>query len=200
MPRSLLERADLRRLRAAAEHGPGAIPVACLLQGGALAFDDDEPDWPERDRLILADGSAAAAASARIDPAALAAALVPGGAGTRWAPAPAQTALAVAYGLAAAAHLAGGLWRTWCLLGDDAADAGGTWEAALAAGEAGMTDLTAVVVGRSPGAAARLFAAAGWRVDEVEADDAAAVLAALDVVLQGASEPTAVLARVGSGG
>lgn len=168
MPRSLLDEADLSAVRAAAAERPGAagIVVACLLEGGALAHAADDPDWPDRDRVVASTSMAAALSDAG-GPVPVAA--IDGGRG-----------LAVAAGLAAASAFDGGVSRTFWLAEGDATDDGAVWEAALAAGPG----LIAVLLVDAAGAARaqRLLGAAGWRCATGSADDPVEVLGALDRV------------------
>lgn len=186
---SLLDHVDLPALRAAAAGlgPPFGVLAACLVAGGALAHDPDEPDWADRDRLVPGDTAAAAALSA-----ALLAAGHPGGVD----PLPAHEAAPFAAGLAAASRLDGAIFRTWCVLGRDGLAHGATWEAARTGREAGLRTLTALVAADAEACAdARaVFGAAGWRVATCRGDDPAEVLAALDHALA-ADRPSLVTAR-----
>ena len=181
---SLLDRCDLAALRAAAARRGGRYStlVTCLADTGALAFDPDDPTWTDRDRLLAGDVHAADAFRAALGP-------------WGWWHAPPGQALAQAVGAANAAHLDGGAFRSWCVLGPGAAGDPLLPEAA-AAGAATHAPVTAVVAdGPSLVAVARLFTAAGWRADQVDARDPVALMSALDHALHPAGEPVVVLAE-----
>lgn len=183
MARSLLDEADLSAVRAAAGARPGAagVVLACLLEGGALAHATDDPDWADRDRLVV--GSAALAAAVVEAGGPVAVDVVAGGG-----------ALGLAAGLAAASVLDGGVSRVFCLLGEDALDDGLLWEGALAA--TGPTLVAVLLVGSAAeGRARALLEAAGWRTASASATEPLEVLGALDRVQRdGQAGPGAVLA------
>jgi transketolase N-terminal domain/subunit len=182
-PRSLLERADLAALRrtAAARPGPFGPLVTCLAEGGALAADPADPEWADRDRLVVADDAAAQAVRAAF-----------GAAG--WICAAPGEALATALGAAMAAELDGAVFRAWCLLGPDAVDDGFLWGPARAAA---VLRVPPVVVAVAPGHGARGLAdcmhAAGWAVHRAAATDVVALLGALDHALHPGDRPVLVL-------
>lgn len=123
-----------------------------------LRFDAGRPDGPDRDRLVVADASAAPA---------LCAALVERGLLPREAlrsphshpgrtdpavPVPAEDetgglgqGVGVAVGMALDARLAGRTQRVYVLLGEDEGHAGSTWEAFLAAGQYRLANFVAIV-------------------------------------------------------
>jgi transketolase len=187
---SLLDRVDLWRIReAAAGGGPSAALVASLVIGGAFAFDPRNAAWADRDRLTVG--------SPGLVP--LLAAAVGGAAAGQpwWGPYRPGAALAVACGAAIGSRLDGGVFRSWCLLDDAAADDGGVWEAARAAADAEDVPLIAGVACQSARAregVETLFRAAGWPVFARAATDLGAVVAALDRALA-LEEPTAVVVR-----
>jgi len=98
-------------------------------------------------------------------------------------------ALALALGAALASRLDGSVWRSWCLLGEDAVDDGRLWEVATAAREARADMLTVLGAGT---AAAALWHACGWTVHTAPAGDPAWLLGALDHAV--AAGPAVVLA------
>lgn len=182
---SLFDAVDLERLRAAVNRSgtaAGAL-LACLHEGCALQHDVSDPGWADRDRLVVG----VPALRARIT-----SALAEG-----WYEIAPSDALAVAYGAAAASAIDGGIYRVWCLLDAAACDDGGTWEAALAAAEAAVTPLVALVDGSaarpSPERLVELWRAAGWAV-VTPAREAVALLGALDHAVATAG-PAAVVVR-----
>lgn len=185
MPRSLLDEADLAAVRAAADARPGpfAVLIACLLEGGALAHAPDDPQWPDRDRVVVGDGAVSHAVQAAGGPDPVA---VAGG----------GRALAVAAGLAVACALDGGVSRVYCLADGELTDDGACWEAAIAAAVAEAPLVALLRVGGEGADRARgLLGAAGWSCAVASASAPLEVLGALDRVQHdGMAGPGAVLA------
>src|SRR5690606_35633125 len=131
--------------------GVAATVAACLVEGGVLTLAADDPEWPDRDRLVVASSALAAAFSDGVLDIPV---HVEGG-----------EALAVAAGMAAGALAEGGVFRVFCLLDESAVDDGAFWEAAMAAR---APVLVAVVLARQgPCRRARqLLDAAGWRITD----------------------------------
>lgn len=185
MPRSLLDEADLAAVRAAADARPGpfAVLTACLLEGGALAHAPDDPQWPDRDRVVVGSDASRQALEAAGGPDPVA---VAGG----------GRALAVAAGLAVACALDGGVSRVYCLAEGELTDDGACWEAAIAAASA---EASLVALLRASGEEAErargLLGAAGWRCAAASASAPLELLGALDRVQHdGMVGPGAVLA------
>ena len=183
MPRSLLDGTDLATLRRLTAAGPADAVAAALVDTGLLQFDPDDPEWEDRDRLVICGDEVARAAGRRLtaagaDPDAVVTLAPTGG-----------DALALAFGAAMGATLDGGAWRAWCLLDAEACDDGRVWEVARAASQARAATLGALVAG---GGAAALWQACGWQVHEAPASDAAWLLGCLDQVV--AAAPAVVLA------
>lgn len=182
-PRSLFDDVDLAAVRAAAaaRTGDTSVVVSCLVEGGVLAWAPDDPEWPDRDRVVvssprLAASFAGIAGLGRPD-------VVDGG-----------RALAAAAGAAAVGALEGGVFRVFCLLDEAAIEDGSLWEAARSARSG---TLVAVVLAPAGPArlAGRLLSAAGWCVAEAAADEPAEVLGGLDRVhRENGSVPGVVLA------
>lgn len=188
MPRSLLDEADLAAVRAAADARGGSLGVvtACLLEGGALAHAPDDPQWPDRDRLVVGSAALRSALGEAGGPAAVA--LDGGG-----------RALAVAVGLAAACALDGGVCRVFCLAEGDTIDDGLCWEAAMAAAWAGPSLIAVLAVDAAGAETARgLFGAAGWRSATASASEPVEVLGALDRVSDDGAPCPGVVLAVGS--
>lgn len=183
MARSLLDAADLQVLREFAAGGPEAALAASLVDAGLLQFDADDPDWEDRDRVVICGPRTTAAVGRRLTAA---------GADPDAVVTPAPTggdALAVAFGAAMAGAMDGGAWRAWCVLDAEACDDGRVWEVARAASAARPDTLGTLVAG---GGTAALWLACGWRVHEAPATDVVWLLGALDqLVAQG---PAVVLA------
>jgi hypothetical protein len=194
-PRSLLDGADLRSLRAAAERGgPAALVLACLLEGRAVQHDPDEPEWPDRDRLL-------------VDPAlplrALAEACARAGYPMeegRLGQGPGRV-VAEAVRAARSSLESGEVYRVYLLLAAASLADGQVWAGLVEAGREQLATLTVLVVGAGsrPPRAPDVLRAAGWRVVEAPALPAE-VLGALDLALAptgGDARPGAV--AVGSG-
>jgi transketolase len=100
--------------------------------------------------------------------------------------------LSVGIGMALAARLDGKRYHTYVLLGDGELQEGQVWEAAMAAPNLGLDNLTAIVDSNGVqldgkvadimplGSIAAKFAAFGWQVIEVDGHDIAALDAAFD--------------------
>jgi transketolase N-terminal domain/subunit len=182
VPRSLLESADLGLLRTLGADGGAMATAAALVDTGLLQFDPADPEWADRDRLVVAGERCSAAVRRRLEEA--------GAAADRAGifAASGGDAMALAFGAAMAARLDGNVWRAWCLLDDDACDDGRVWEVARAAADSGSEGLGVVVVGDG---SSRLWGACGWPVHEVPAGDPVWLLGALDQV--GARSPAVVV-------
>jgi len=187
MARSLLDGADLARLRLAGlEGGPTALALACLLQTGAAQHDPGDPEWPDRDRVL-------------VDPALPlhAVAAVLGRAGYpvdegRLGQGPGRVA-ADAVRAAAASREAGDPYRVFLLLDAASLGEGRVWEALVTAGRERLDTLHALVVPSVPaGPQPRaVFLAAGWH-PETAAADPAEILGGLDRALLRTAGPLAV--------
>lgn len=182
MPRSLLDGADLATLRLLTT-GPAEAVAAALVDTGLLQFDPDDPEWEDRDRLVICGDEVARAAGRRLSAAGadpdVVVTLAPTG----------GDALALAFGAAMAANLDGGGWRAWCVLDAEACDDGRVWEIARAASAAAPATLAVLVAG---GGAAALWRACGWQAHEAPASDPVWLLGSVDQMVAGA--PAVVLA------
>ena len=177
MRASLLDAVDLPAVREAAARrgGAAATLLACLLEGQALAFDPDDPDWVGGDRLVV--GGDALGQEVRD---ALAEA---GGHPDAVVVTDPGRAVAVAAGGAAVGATRAGAGRTLCLLDAAALADGRTWEGALAG--VGLQGLVVLwtLQGGAAAAAAGLLDAAGWPCARVPADAPVELLAGLDHAL-----------------
>lgn len=183
MARSLLDTANLADLRGIATGGSAAAVAAALIDTGLLQFDPDDPEWEDRDRLVVCGADVSAAVGRRLsaaggDPDAIVTPAATGG-----------DALAFAFGAAMSASLDGGAWRAWCLLDAAACDDGRVWEVAVAAREARPDTLGVLVAGRG---SATLWRACGWNVHEAPAGDPVWLLGSLDQLV--VAGPAVVLA------
>ena len=136
--------------------------IMAVLYTRVLNVRPSEPDWPERDRLILSKGHAGAAVYAALaergffpveelrthyaDGSRLSGHVSHKGVpGVEFSTGSLGHGLAVAAGLAMGARLDGASWHTFCILGDGECDEGSVWEAALQAHHFGLDHLIAVV-------------------------------------------------------
>ena len=181
-----------RRLSAASGIGPEAqalcVPVA-LLMARHMRFDAADPQWPDRDRLVVAQGAAGLgeATSALL------------GAAPGLFHQPGQ-ALGASTGLALAERMLTGRFgrslvdhRTWQLGGGAELATGPVQEAACLAGRLRLGRLTmiaAVPEADLPGLAG--FAANGWAVRRTTAGDAGEVAAALSAAAR-SFKPTLIV-------
>lgn len=170
MARSLLDTVDLPSLRELA-NGAAAAVAAGLVDAGLLQFDPDDPEWLDRDRVVVCGDEVAAAIGHRLsaagaDPDFVVTAARNGG-----------EALALALGAATASAMDGSPWRSWCVLDAGACDDGRVWEVARAAQDS--QTLGVLVAG---GDSAPLWRACGWHVQEAPASDPVWLLGALDQV------------------
>ena len=183
MARSLLDGADLTALRALTNGGSDAAVAAAVVDAGLVQFDPDDPDWEDRDRVVVCGTALHAALAERLraagaDPARV---LVVAGTGGE--------ALALALGAAVASGLDGSGWRSWCVLDAQACEDGRVWEVADAVRGAGAQALGAVAVGAR---AAALWRACGWQVHTGSVADPVELLGGLDQLL--AAGPAVLLA------
>lgn len=105
--------------------------------------------------------------------------------------------LAMAVGMALALRIKGSDRRVFALVGDGECHEGEVWEAALVAGDRGLTNLTIVVVNNHSstialGDIAAKFAAFGWATRTVDGHDQEQLYQALTAVDD--TKPTAVVA------
>lgn len=212
--------------RSRASHIGSCLSIAdimAVLYGAVLRLDPARPDWPERDRLVVSKGHAAAIVYAALaergflpleeletysaDHARL------GGHVTRTVPGVEISTgslghgLPVAAGMALAARRAGAAWRSFCILSDGELDEGSNWEAIQFAQHAGLDQLTAIIDYnkiQSFGTVAEVsdlhplpekFRAFNWGVIELDGHDHAALLAALSGPPPRPGRPTAIVAH-----
>ncbi|MBD2846479.1 transketolase [Paenibacillus sp. IB182496] len=114
--------------------------------------------------------------------------------------------LAIAVGMALAAHRGGEDYRVYCLMGDGEQAEGSVWEAAMAGAHYGLDRLVGIidrnrlqisgstedVMGLEPLEAK--WSAFGWHVVQIDGNDMDALLQALREAPQAAGRPTLVLA------
>ncbi|GAB3247327.1 transketolase [Kineosporia babensis] len=225
-----LRAADIRMInRAGLGHVGGDMSVLDILTTlvfGVLQIDPEQPEAPDRDRLILSKGHSAGALYATLAAAGFfpeseletfaqpLSALnghpnrvkVPG---VETNTGPLGHGLPVAVGMAVAGVLAASDRKVFVVLGDGELQEGSNWEAAMAAGHRKLANLTAIVDRNRLQQGARTedtvtlepladkWTAFGWRVVELDGHDH---LALLDAFTQPRDErPTCVIARTVKG-
>ena len=215
--------------RADSSHIGGALSVAdilAVLYGRVLRVRPEEPEWPERDRLVFSKGHACTALYAAL----ALKGFFPldeladyGTAGTRllghvshhvpgveWSTGSLGHGLGLACGQALAALRRGASWRVFAVLSDGELDEGSTWEAVLFAAHHRLGNLTAIVdrnrqqalgdtenILRLEDICAKLRAF-GWQALEVDGHDHRALLSALEAAVSD-SAPTCIVARTVKG-
>jgi len=143
--------------------GPlGMADVFTALYFQVLNHDPKNPDWEERDRLILSNGHicpvryAAMAHAGYFSVSELATLRKLGSRlqghperlrlpGVETTSGPLGSGLAQASGYAYAARMDGANFRVYCIMSDGEQEAGNTWEAAMFAGKYNLANLTAII-------------------------------------------------------
>jgi len=223
-----------RVLRMIAEAGSGhlgaslsAIDVLAILYFMKMRHDPSDPDWPERDRLVLSKGHAAPALYAVLAEAGYfpveslstlrrMGGMLPGHPEIRTPGIDASTGslgqgLSIAVGMALAAKMDEASYRVYALLGDGELNEGQIWEAAATAAHHRLDNLTVIVdrngyqlTGRTedvkaPGSIVDKFRAFGWEVLDTDGHNPASILDALERCDMAPGGPSAVIARTTKG-
>jgi transketolase len=185
--------------------------ILAALYSGVMRLGDD-PDWPERDRLVLSKGHCAVGVYPLLAERGYLAPEVLDGytrlgnplgdhpnmrtvPGIDFSSGSLGHGLSVGAGMAAAARLAGQPdTRIWVLLGDQELNEGQVWEAAQAASHFGLGNLCAIVDANQMGLdgltsevmavdpIGERFRAFGWDVAEVDGHDVPALLDRFDAL------------------
>ncbi|MBN2446033.1 MAG: transketolase [Phycisphaerae bacterium] len=232
MTTELARRIRVRALRmvnrAVAPHIGGCLSVAdilAVLYGRVLRVDPAQPDWPERDRMVLSKGHAAAALYAvlaergffpaewletySLDGTRLAGHVTHYGVpGVDFSSGSLGHGLSVACGMALAGR---GVFRAFAVLSDGECDEGSTWEAALFAPHHKLDNLIAIVDYnkiQSFGTVAEVldlepfadkWRAFGWSTHEVDGHDTEALQRVLSGLPREPGKPTAIIAHTVKG-
>jgi transketolase len=212
-------------------HTGGDLSVADLLTclyHAVLRVDPEHPEMPERDRFILSKGHCAVALYCtlasrgffpveELDTFAQPLSRLGGHPdhtkvpGVEASTGPLGHGLPIGVGCALAAQLDGAPWRTFVLTGDGELQEGSNWEAAMAAAQFGLDNLTLIVdrnklqlgdrteriIGLEP--LAEKFRAFGWAAREVDGHDHAALLEAFDALPFEPGRPNCLLAHTHKG-
>jgi len=202
------------------------LDILTTLYGAVLRVDPAEPDWPDRDRLVLSKGHCSEALYTTLawagyfSPDELETFDAPGSAlnghpdrnkvpGVETNTGALGHGLPVAVGCAIGLRMAGRSGRVYVVLGDGELQEGSNWEAAMAAAHHGLDQLVAVVDRNRLQQGARTedtngldslpdrWSAFGWNVVEVDGHDHLALRDALTRTAAG--RPTCVIANTVKG-
>ncbi len=202
--------------------------ILAVLYGRVMRFDPKRPAWPERDRLIMSKGHAAAVAYAAIAEAGfisedrLAEYARNGGQlyghvthvgvpGIEFSSGSLGHGLPVGAGMALAGKRGGASWRVFVVMSDGECDEGSNWEAILFAGHHQLHNLTIVIDYNKIQSLdwvektlrleplADKFRAFGWSVREVDGHDVTALSEAFDALPLEAGKPNAIIAHTVKG-
>jgi transketolase len=228
----VVRRRDIQMIRASGLGHIGGefsvIDILVTLYLHSMNVTPETVDDPERDRLVLSKGHAAAAlyttlaVAGFLPPAELATFMQPRSmlnghpANTKIEAVEASTGplghgLPIAVGMAMAATLDGSARRTFVVLGDGEMQEGSNWEALMTAGNHRLSGLTAVIDRNRLQQGARVaatndlepladkLAAFNWEVVEVDGHDHGALAEAFAAVPAASGKPTAIIARTNKG-
>ena len=227
-----IRRTSLQMVHAARLGHPGgdlsAADILAALYTRVLRVNPKDPAWPDRDRFILSKGHCSAALYATLAYAGffpveqLSGYMKPLSQlnghpdrnkvpGVEANTGPLGHGLPIAVGAAKAAKITGAGWRTFVLTGDGELQEGSNWEAAMAASQYGLDNLT-VIVDRNrlqQGEAtertialeplAERWRVFGWAVKEIDGHDITALVDTFLSVPFEAGRPNCVIARTRKG-
>lgn len=226
-------RQTIVRMLAKAQSGHTAGPLGMADMFAALYFkilkqDPKNPDWPDRDRLILSNGHTvpvryAAMALAGYFPVEETLTLrqfhsrlqghperhaLPG---LETTSGPLGSGLSEAAGIAYGARMDGKQFRTYCMTSDGEHEEGNTWEAILFAGKARLANLT-VFIDRNDiqidgtttdvlplSSMEQKYQAFNWHVIPIDGNDIGQILTACDEAAQVTNMPTVIIAHTIAG-
>jgi transketolase len=202
--------------------------ILAVLYGRILRVDAKRPDWPDRDRLIMSKGHAAAVTYAAVAEAGfipterLAEYARNGGQlyghvthvgvpGVEFSSGSLGHGLPVATGMALTAKRDRAAWRVFAVMSDGECDEGSNWEAILFAAHHGLDNLTIVIDYNKIQSLDRVektlklepfadkFRAFGWSVREVDGHDVRALTEILEALPLEKGKPSAVIAHTVKG-
>ena len=227
-----IRRTSLQMVHAARLGHPGgdlsAADILAALFTEVLNIDSRNPGWPDRDRFILSKGHCSAALYATLAHSGffpvehLAEYMRPLSnlnghpdrnkvPGVEANTGPLGHGLPIAVGAAKAAKIKGASWRTFVLTGDGELQEGSNWEAAMAAAQFGLDNLTVIVdrnrlqqgdetertVGLEP--LAERWRAFGWAVKETDGHDLDTLIATFRATPFEVGKPNCVIAHTRKG-
>lgn len=202
--------------------------IAAVLYGGVLRVNPREPQWPQRDRLIMSKGHAGAAIYAALaetgffpveelkthyqNGSRLSGHVSHKGVpGVEFSTGSLGHGLPVALGMAMADQMDGKDRRVYAILGDGECDEGAVWESALIANQYRLDHLTAVIDHNKMQSldfcdnTLRLspfgdkWRAFGWHVIEADGHDHPALKAAFAQARENTGAPTVIIAHTVKG-
>jgi transketolase len=223
---------SLRMVHSAGMGHPGgdlsAADILAALYTRVLRLDPQNPSWPDRDRFILSKGHCSAALYATLAHSGffpieqLASYMKPLSLlnghpdrnkvlGVEANTGPLGHGLPIGVGAAKAAKIIGASWRTFVLTGDGELQEGSNWEAAMAASQYGLDNLTVIIdrnrlqqgdetertVALEP--LAERWRAFGWSVKEIDGHDLEALVNAFCSVPFEPQRPNCVIAHTRKG-
>jgi transketolase len=212
-------------------HLGGAFSIAEILTAlyfHQLRIDPENPQWPDRDRLVFSKGHACAMlytvlAHRGFFPVEELSTFRSLNSRLQGHPEPAKTpgvevaagplghGVAIGAGMALGARLAGSRRRTYVILGDGELDSGVIWEGLLVAAKFGLSNLTVIVDYngvQQTGATscvmptepiADKWAAFNWHVTEIHGHNMSRILDALDLADEVHGRPAVIIARTTKG-
>jgi transketolase len=214
-------------VKAGSGHSAGPLGLADIFT--ALYFEvlnhrPKQPDWPERDRLILSNGHCvpvryAAMARAGYFPVSELATLRKFGSrlqghpervrlpGLETTSGPLGSGLSQAAGMALALRMDEISSRVYCVTGDGELDEGNIWEAVMFAAKYKLANLTAIIDRNNIqidgptekvmplGDVAKKFAAFGWHVIEIDGHNFQAIIDACNLAKAIVESPVAIIAH-----
>jgi transketolase len=202
--------------------------ILAVLYGRVLNVDPKRPAWPDRDRLIMSKGHAAAVTYAAVAEAGfmpkerLAEYARNGGQlyghvthmgvpGIEMSSGSLGHGLPVGVGMALTGKRSDATWRVFVVMSDGECDEGSNWEAILFAGHHKLDNLTAVIDYNKIQSLdwvektlrleplADKFRAFGWSVREVDGHDVGALGSAFQALPMEAGKPNAIIAHTVKG-
>jgi transketolase len=204
------------------------IDILTTLYFHVLRYDPDKPTAVDRDRFVLSKGHCAGALyvtlaeAGFIDRSELSTFLKPNSRlnghpnstklpGVETSTGPLGHGLPVSVGMALAARMFNASWRTYVLTGDGELQEGSNWEAAMAAAEFELDNLTLIIDRNRLQQGARTeetnslepladkWRAFGWSVAELDGHDFAQLIAAISPQEAGSGRPRCIIAHTNKG-
>lgn len=229
---NLIRRRDLRAVyEAGAGHIGGEMSVTDILTAlyfNVLRVDPQNPLDPNRDRLVLSKGHTACvlyvtlAERGFIPKEEISTFLQPMSRlnghpnrtkvpGVETNTGPLGHGLPVAVGMAKAAKISGGAWKTYVITGDGEMQEGSNWEAIMAAAQFGLDNLTLIIDHNRLQQGARLadtnnlapiaprLEAFGWEAVEIDGHNMEEILAVLSQAGRTPGKPRGIIAHTNKG-
>jgi len=212
--------------KSASGHPGGSLSSADIityLYFKKMNYKKEDPNWPDRDRLILSKGHACPAQYAALAEAGFFSkdelknlrkinSMLQGHPDIKTPGIEISTGalgqgLSIANGIALAGKLDKKPYRTYCIIGDGECQEGQIWEAAMTAAHHNLDNVTAIIDNnrlqidgktcdvKNIEPIADKFRAFGWRVLEIDGHDFKIISEAFEVAEQTKNKPTAIIAN-----